>query len=109
MHVRVRAAFFVSLLGLCVWLVGGHEFGFTARLRHPFLHRGQRKQRSGGALRLRRQADRISGEARGHRRIKRIGNGELPDLTRSPEAFGELIRSEYERWGAIVRPMNLNL
>ena len=37
------------------------------------------------------------------------GNGELPDLTRSPEAFGELIRSEYERWGAIVRPMNLNL
>jgi tripartite-type tricarboxylate transporter receptor subunit TctC len=36
-------------------------------------------------------------------------NGELPDPSASPEDFAALVRSEFKRWGDIVKPMNLSL
>ncbi|MEN9314941.1 MAG: hypothetical protein RIS35_1334 [Pseudomonadota bacterium] len=40
---------------------------------------------------------------------KMIAAGEVPETSRSPEDFAAFLRSESERWGAIIRPMNLSL
>lgn len=36
-------------------------------------------------------------------------NGELPDPSASPEEFAALVRTDFKRWGDIVKPMNLSL
>jgi tripartite-type tricarboxylate transporter receptor subunit TctC len=38
-----------------------------------------------------------------------LANGEIPDPSESPEQYAEVLRREYERWGEIIRPMNLQL
>lgn len=40
---------------------------------------------------------------------KMVAAGEVPETSRSPEEFAAFLRSESERWGAIIRPMNLSL
>jgi tripartite-type tricarboxylate transporter receptor subunit TctC len=35
--------------------------------------------------------------------------GEIPEVSASPAAFTEWLRGEYDRWGAIIKPMNLAL
>lgn len=40
---------------------------------------------------------------------KMIAAGEVPETSRSPEEFAAFLRNESERWGAIIRPMNLSL
>ena len=65
--------------GLCIGLVGAHEFRLAARLRHPFPHRGQIEQRVGVALRRRRQRNRVGAKTRGHRRVEGVRGGELAE------------------------------